>query len=172
MSNGSRPSIRLCLISVKVSYFWNTHTHTHIDESCLQANWNLDMDYSCLVDEPGESLNYEFQTSWPRCMVYNTSLFDRCRGEKCCLLCLDFLCAMHVKMHTFRFQLSTNDSYPVQIMHNVNFCDWNNVFFPISIFVGPWTTSGYVTLHFNYSGFFTHLTGFSSNITNNCYLIN
>lgn len=53
----------------------HTHTHTHIDESCLQANWNLDMDYSCLVDEPGESPDYEFQTSWPRCKVCDMSLF-------------------------------------------------------------------------------------------------
>lgn len=41
----------------------------------------------------------------------------------CVFLLWDFLCAMHVEMHRFRFQLSTNDSYPVQIMHNVNFCD-------------------------------------------------
>lgn len=52
-----------------------THTLTHIDESCSQANWNLDMDYSCLVDEPGESPNYEFQTCWPTCMVYDIMMF-------------------------------------------------------------------------------------------------
>lgn len=28
MSNSSRPNIHLCLISVEVSYFWSTHTHT------------------------------------------------------------------------------------------------------------------------------------------------
>lgn len=100
MSNSSRPNIHLCLISVEVSYFWSTHTHTlthilththtYIDESCSQANWNLDMDYSCLVDEPGESPNYEFQTSWPRCTPYDPSLFWSLLKWKCSLSCLDF----------------------------------------------------------------------------------
>lgn len=63
----------ICVSSVLKLVISGTRTHTrtctHIDESCLQANWNLGVDYSSLVDDPGESSNYEFQTSWPKSMM-------------------------------------------------------------------------------------------------------
>ncbi len=104
----------------------HVHAHTHIDESCLQANWNLDMDYSCLVDEPGESPNYEFQTSWPRCLVYDTILFWLFLRWKMLLV----VSLSSVKMQAFRltfnsqFSLSPYNSYPAQSTeHNTNFWD-------------------------------------------------
>lgn len=54
---------------ITVSYF--RIIHTRIDGSGLQANWNLNMDYSCVVDESGESPHYSFQTSWPICYAWN-----------------------------------------------------------------------------------------------------
>lgn len=92
MSNGSRPNIRLCLISVKVSYFWSTHTHTHILMSLacrLIEIWTWIIHAWLMSLGSLQSMNSRRVDLDVRYMIL--FCFDSWCGEKWSLLCLSFV---------------------------------------------------------------------------------